>query len=201
MMMLGEFLLTISTAEITSPDWDHGIVGHAPNGPQAGVVIYNRYNLPGTSQHFLTTNANFEDGHLPHPPWILEGGAFWVHRSPGPGLVPITRWFIGLDHVWVIGQGHETSFERQLRDAGFTIEGPDGYIFDQAQSNTVPVYRYSHMSEKCFTAIDPAGPDGGVVYGPQETVRLNALVNVNGAASAYAHQQGFTNFEVNDGPC
>jgi hypothetical protein len=204
MMMLGEFLLTLQKE--ASPDWDVALVAYAPNGKRgdADVVIYNRYNLPGTSQHFLTTNGNFEDGHLPHPPWILEGGAFWVHKSHGPGRVPIIRWFLGMDHVWVIGEEREKSFERQLHDHGFRVEGPDGYLFTEEQPNntTVPVYRGSHMFENCLVALDPE-PDGspGVVYGPSTTARLNALTDANAAAEAFARQHGYTNWEHKDGPC
>jgi hypothetical protein len=118
-----------------------------------------------------------------------------------------------LDHVWVIGATGD-SLLPQLGPSGFTLEGPDGYVFVTPNvTNTQPVYRFSLDFKRCFSAYTAVpNPDYDPINNPEEPPTINEMVGTpenvttNGldqsvAAAAYAGSVGGTNYQVSNGDC
>lgn len=106
------------------------------------IPVYRLYN-PGNQDHLLTNDVN-EASELPYQGFDYEGIEFYASPRPGPGLMPLYRFY----------QGKGTHFyhtdKNLARRPGVQYEGVLGYIAQQSIPGTRPLYRWHNPQQDLY---------------------------------------------------
>ncbi len=120
----------------------------------SGLVPFYRYwnNI----EHFYTTNAGEigtkTPGKTGNHGYTSEGIACKLSSSPGTGLVPLYRYFNGVDHFYTTTSSEiGTTKVGAIGKHGYKSEGIAGYCSSTHVSSSIPFYRYWNGVEHFYT--------------------------------------------------
>jgi Ricin-type beta-trefoil lectin domain-like len=90
---------------------------------------------------------------------LLGGGLLSVSFTQQAQLVPLLRYYNGVDHLY-----ETSSNEAELKKYGYKHEGSEGYVYTAQVEGTVPLYRYANGKDHMYQ-IDPKKFGGPEAYG------------------------------------
>ncbi len=114
-----------------------GIACYVPIDPLKNLTEFYRWRNLNTGNHFYSIDPRAEG----KSDFVSEGIACFVYQNHVPNTVPLHRMFsiIKGDHFYNI-DGHNLTGDPSYTSDGFVV----CYVFPDAQTNTVPFFRWFH---------------------------------------------------------